>query len=153
MLTPIRSSIACGPIWLGRNTDSGDGRILRPAIETAVERAKTKQSSNENGRRDAESFRKCPCLPSIDLALAAQNLADIRLGSKELGQIGLPQVVLLHEKSKHRRRLRVRDIHITFFVVAHEYGHDVEQAHQRVHFPIADLIDKLIHEIEHCPTM
>ena len=50
---------------------------------------------DEHGRREAEALRQRPRLPRVDLALAAENLAHIRLRSEGLGKIGLAQLVLI----------------------------------------------------------
>jgi len=42
-------------------------------------------------------------------------------------EIGLPQVVLFHGKSKHRRWFRVWNLDIARLIVAYEYRHDIEQ--------------------------
>src|SRR5580704_15153242 len=57
--------------------------------------------SNEDGRRDTEPLSQGAGLPRVDLALASQYLADVGLRAKDVREIALTQIALLHEKSKH----------------------------------------------------
>src|SRR6185312_7104577 len=97
--------------------------------------------SDKDCGRDAEPIGQRTRLASVNFAFAVQHLTDIRLGAKNLREVSLPQVVLLHEKSEHGGRFCVRNLDIAFLIIPYEEGHDIEQPHERVSLPVADLID------------
>lgn len=101
---------------------------------------------------DPEPLRQCSDLTGIDLALAAQHLADIGLSAEDLREIGLPQVVMIHQESQYLGGGRIGDLDSPLLVVTHEECHNIKKAHERVILTIPDL-SSLFMKSKHVPSI
>ena len=101
---------------------------------------------DEHRGRYPKALRKPLDLPRIQFAPAGQHLGDYPLAAN-LRQVGLPQVVLLHQKLEYRGRLGLGNPDMFRLVFFNKDSERISQLRKRVFLVLSNLVEDRIQHL------